>query len=146
MNEMQRSFLSTVTPLLYVKKAIVTESDVSIGTPPNASIGAKAKISQWRSIFSRKEIDEERFVLLPMFNKEKEQKKTTKNDSDKYSGPKDWWFRYFYSQKVSLKVVKQYLLTSALCGTLLFKLLPLSWENVLKIKFALTTHYLCRYF
>ncbi|XP_028156954.1 uncharacterized protein LOC114350377 [Ostrinia furnacalis] len=60
-------------------------------------VRSKVKQSAWSRLFSRKPAEEE-YVLLPMFAKEKDQIKVVKK-SLKQPEQKDWWLRYFCSEK-----------------------------------------------
>lgn len=59
----------------------------------------KTKRPRWKRIFFNKEADEEEYVLLPMFSKEKNQIKVVKNGLENPDN-KDWWMKYFSSQTV----------------------------------------------
>lgn len=62
-------------------------------------VRCKAKRSTWSRLFCRQPAEEE-FVLLPMFAKEKDQIKVVKKSLTQPE-QKDWWLRYFSSDKVS---------------------------------------------
>ncbi|KAM3968476.1 otoferlin [Aphomia sociella] len=85
------------THAVYKRKSISSESEEFSCSTPSNSYKAKAKVSKWRKFFTRKEPDEEEYVLLPMFNKEKDKIGLLK-ETPKRSAQKDWWLRYFNSQ------------------------------------------------
>ncbi|KAL0851779.1 hypothetical protein ABMA28_000089 [Loxostege sticticalis] len=60
-------------------------------------VRCKAKRSTWSRLFCRQPAEEE-FVLLPMFAKEKDQIKVVKKSLTQPE-QKDWWLRYFSSDK-----------------------------------------------
>ncbi|XP_059055113.1 otoferlin-like [Achroia grisella] len=70
----------------------------SSSTPRN-DLKSVVKTSLWRKLFTRKEPDEEEYVLLPMFQKEKDQISVVKK-VPKCADQKDWWQRYLNSQNI----------------------------------------------
>ncbi|XP_030019882.1 otoferlin isoform X2 [Manduca sexta] len=86
-----------ITPILYLKtnKTSVKVSNQSLNSIKKNSF---KNVSNWRRIFCSKEPDEEERALLPIFTKDREKTKpvdaVAKNGEDK-----DWWMRYYCSQK-----------------------------------------------
>lgn len=62
-------------------------------------------------MFRSKEVDEEEYVLLPMFSKENNQSKLLKNISSEHPEHKDWWMRYY----ATIEVCFSYVIVVTIC-------------------------------
>ncbi|XP_035437997.2 otoferlin isoform X3 [Spodoptera frugiperda] len=83
-----------VSQILYVKKSSAPSS-VDLGSKLSLQSIRETKRSRWKRVFRSKEVDEEEYVLLPMFSKENNQSKLLKNISSENPEHKDWWMRYY---------------------------------------------------
>ncbi|CAH0577888.1 unnamed protein product [Chrysodeixis includens] len=92
-----------VSQILYIKKSFTPILDEFDSINSLGSIHEqKTKRPRWKRIFCNKEADEEEYVLLPMFSKEKTQLKVVKNGLENPDN-KDWWMKYFSSQSDELE-------------------------------------------
>ncbi|KAJ8737899.1 hypothetical protein PYW08_000494 [Mythimna loreyi] len=81
-----------VNQVLHIRKS--SPSIVEKGSNTSLHSIQKTKKSRWKSVFCPKKADEEEYVLLPMFSKDKEAQ-LAKNNSLDSSEQTDWWTRYF---------------------------------------------------
>ncbi|XP_026747253.1 otoferlin-like isoform X2 [Trichoplusia ni] len=87
-----------VSQILYIKKSFTpTMDEFGSKNSLRSTHEQKTKRPRWKRIFFNKEADEEEYVLLPMFSKEKNQIKVVKNGLENPDN-KDWWMKYFSSQ------------------------------------------------
>ncbi|PZC81246.1 otoferlin [Helicoverpa armigera] len=82
-----------VSQILYVRKGSFQSIDNLMSKTSIQSV-QETKRPRWKRVFCNKVADEEEYVLLPMFSKEKNQK-LAKNTSLEHSVQRDWWTRYF---------------------------------------------------
>uniref|UniRef100_A0A2A4JU35 C2 domain-containing protein n=1 Tax=Heliothis virescens TaxID=7102 RepID=A0A2A4JU35_HELVI len=83
-----------VSQILYIKKGSSPSMD-NLSTKTSSRSIQETKRPRWKRVFCNKEADEEEYVLLPMFSKEKNQMKLAKNNSLECPVYRDWWTRYF---------------------------------------------------
>ncbi|CAH1647468.1 unnamed protein product [Spodoptera littoralis] len=84
----------SISQILYIKKNSLPSS-VDLGSKLSLQSIHETKRSRWKRVFCSKEVDEEEYVLLPMFSKENNQSKLLKNISSESPEHKDWWMRYY---------------------------------------------------
>ncbi|RVE52196.1 hypothetical protein evm_003115 [Chilo suppressalis] len=90
-----------VTPVIYKKKKDDRHGDFSAANRTrlrHINHKHRAKRSAWARLFNSRGPTEEEYVLLPMFEKEKDHYRVIKKVT-KSLDQKDWWFRYFNSIK-----------------------------------------------
>ncbi|CAB3226218.1 unnamed protein product [Arctia plantaginis] len=84
-----------VNQVLYVKKSGTSVMEYDSKASVKTKDSQKTKQSRWKKLFSRKEENEEEYVLLPISSKE--DKKSRVVNFPEVPEYKDWWMGYFSS-------------------------------------------------
>ncbi|XP_052751429.1 otoferlin-like [Galleria mellonella] len=90
------SYNIPATNTLHNMKSNPPNSEDTWSTSTARNFKTKAKMSIWRKFFTRKEPNEEEYILLPMFKKETDQIRVVKKLPE-YSEQENWWMRFFNS-------------------------------------------------
>nr|XP_032527530.1 myoferlin-like [Danaus plexippus plexippus] len=87
-----------VNKFVYIKKSskFICEDAYGSKISMRSLSTTKTARRKWYNIFKNKEVDEEKYTLLPVFMDKLENNLAAKTSNTK---PKDWWFRYLCSQK-----------------------------------------------
>lgn len=90
----------SVNKFVYIKKSskFICEDAYGSKISMRSLSTTKTARRKWYNIFKNKEVDEEKYTLLPVFMDKLENNLAAKTSNTK---PKDWWFRYLCSQKVT---------------------------------------------
>lgn len=89
----------TVNQILYVKKSGSSVMELDSKSSLKTKDSQKSKQSRWKRLFSRKEENEEEYVLLPISSKEDNKSRVVNFPGTPEH--KDWWMGYFSSLEVS---------------------------------------------